>query len=115
MHSNRPFLCLAAFLSVAACSRQAPPEAASVDFEDREPAPAVVAEQPKPVYDYEKLAGGMLMLIADAPECQKYRDELQAIASLPMGATAEKDPAKVVAAAHDAGCSTKSRLKAPAP
>jgi hypothetical protein len=51
----------------------------------------------------------MMSLLADAPECQSYRDELQAIVDAPAGTEPARAPSLVVAAAHDAGCSKKSR------
>ena len=98
-------------LALAACSGKHPPAAATDDpEEDAEatvaaPAPAPAAE---PSYDYAKLAEGMHPLLANKPECQRFHDELQAIIDAPAGTPPARDPALIVAEAHDAGCSTKS-------
>ena len=101
---------IALALLAAACSKQAPPTAAEDDEEDvttSAPAPAAATEQPP--QDYAKLAQGMMGLLAHGkPECQRFHDELQAMIDAPAGSVPSRDPALVVAEAHDAGCSTKS-------
>ena len=114
MTSHKVLAGLATLLFVVACSKEGPTrpppgESARGHAAAEEVAPGVAAVEPERTYDYAKMANGMLVLIADAPECQKYRDELQAIASLPPGTKPDKDPSKVVAEAHDARCSTRSR------
>ena len=96
---------------LAACSKQGPTAPAQDhDEEEGVTAPAAPAEPAKPA-DYAMRAQGMMSLLADAPECQSYRDDLQAIVDAPAGTTPARDPAHVVAAAHDAGCSKKSRAQ----
>jgi hypothetical protein len=91
----------------AACSKQAPPAPAQDDAEEETAGtPAPPAREPSK--DYGKQANGMLSLLADAPECQSWHDELQSIIDAPAG-TISRDPAEVVAAAHTAGCSKKAR------
>ncbi|HEX6571130.1 MAG TPA: hypothetical protein VF055_03840 [Steroidobacteraceae bacterium] len=98
---------LLALALVAACSgKQEPAAGAAMDDEEEETAGTPA---PEPSKDYVKMAQGMMSLLADAPECQSYRDELQAIVDAPAGATPAREPSHVVAAAHDAGCSKKSR------
>jgi len=95
-------------LLAAACSKQAsvPAPAAA----DQETAPAA-AEQPKPAaapaYDSAKMASGMLVLIDEAPQCQTFRDQLQAIANAPAGAPPSVAPSAIVAQANEAGCAKK--------
>ena len=104
-----PALLALAFL--AACSGKQPPAAApeAADDEEQQAPAAVTTPAPEPSKDYPKQAQGMMSLLADAPECQSYRDELQAIIEAPAGAAPAREPALVVAAAHDAKCSKKSR------
>jgi hypothetical protein len=97
-----------AFLATA-CSKQAPPTAqdGEGDVTTSAPAPAAATEQPP--QDYAKMAQGMMGLLAhDKPECQRFHDELQAMIDAPPGSVPSRDPALVVAEAHDAGCSTKA-------
>ena len=102
---------LSALILLAACSKQEPAAPATVaepDAEDMVSHPATPPPPPKPK-DWNKMATGMLVLLADAPECQKYKDELLAIAQTPVDGTPTRDPALVVAEAHDQHCSKKSR------
>jgi hypothetical protein len=99
---------------LAACAKQEPAADAAqqdvedgADFADASPRPA---EPPPPPADPKKLAAGMVSLIADAPECQAWRDQLQAVAD---GAPATDEPAMIVAKAHDANCSKKARGETP--
>jgi PBP1b-binding outer membrane lipoprotein LpoB len=95
-----------AFLA-AACSKQAPPTASQDDEE--EVTTSAPAPQPEPSTDYAGQAAGMMSLLSSAPECQSYRDELQAMADAPAGTQPAREPSLIVAAAHDAGCSKKAR------
>ena len=103
---------LLALALLAACSaKQEPAAGPAMDDEEKAettaaPAAPPAAQAPR---DYSKMAQGMMSLLADAPECQSYRDELQAIADAPAGTKPAREPSLVVAAAHDAGCSKKSR------
>jgi hypothetical protein len=101
---------LLALALVAACSgKQEPAAGAATDVEEEESAGTPAPPAPEPSRDYARMAQGMMSLLADAPECQSYRDELQAIVDAPAGAAPVREPSHVVAAAHDAGCSKKSR------
>ena len=101
---------LLALVLLAACSgKQEPAAGAVVDDEEEETVGTPAPPAPEPPKDYARMAQGMMSLLADAPECQSYRDELQAIVDAPAGATPAREPALVVAAAHDAKCSKKSR------
>ncbi len=101
---------LLALALLAACSgKQEPPAGAAVDDEEEETVGTPAPPAPAPTKDYAKMAQGMMSLLTEAPECQSYRDELQAIVDAPAGTTPAKEPALVVAAAHDAGCSKKAR------
>jgi hypothetical protein len=96
---------------VAACSKPAPAPKAADHDDDEEAAtsaPAAVPQPEKPK-DYAKQAQGVMMLLSTAPECQQWRDELQAIIDAPAGTKPVRDPIQVVAAAHDARCSKKAR------
>lgn len=94
---------------LAACSKQAPaPASAAAD--DEESAPAAVRPQPAPTYDGAKMAEmatGMLVLIDEAPQCQAFRDQLQAIASAAAAAPPAVTPSAIVAQANEAGCAKK--------
>jgi hypothetical protein len=98
-------------LLAAACSKQAPVPAPVAA--DQETAPAA-AEQPKPAaapaYDsveVARMATGMLVMIDEAPQCQTFRDQLQAIANAPAGAPPSVAPSAIVAQANEAGCAKK--------
>jgi hypothetical protein len=101
---------LLALALLAACSGKQQPAAGPAIDEEKEivgtPAPAPAPKSPT---DYAGQAAGMMSLLADAPECQSYRDELQAIVDAPAGTKPAKEPSLVVATAHDAGCSKKAR------
>jgi len=95
-------------LLLAACSKQAPAPVAA----DEETAPAAVAqpEPAAPTYDsatMARMATGMLVMIDDAPQCQAFRDQLQAIANAPAGAPPSVAPSAIVAQANEAGCAKK--------
>lgn len=93
---------------LAACSKQAPP---SAPVADQESTPAAVAPPPPaPTYDSAKVAAmatGMLVMIDDAPQCQTFRDQLQAIANAPAGSPPAVAPSAIVAQANEAGCAKK--------
>jgi hypothetical protein len=93
---------------LAACSKQAPP---SAPVADQESTPAAVAPPPPaPTYDSAKvaeMATGMLVMIDDAPQCQAFRDQLQALANAPADAPPSVAPSAIVAQANEAGCAKK--------
>ena len=98
-----------AFLTTACSKQETPPTAVQDDEEDMTTAAPAPAAQPEPSTDYVGQATGMMALLSSAPECQAYRDELQAIADAPPGTKPAREPSLVVAAAHDANCSKKAR------
>ncbi len=102
---------LLALVFLAACSPKQPPPVGTpaVGDEEKETVGSPAPLAPEPPKDYAKMAQGMMSLLAEAPECQAYRDELQAIVDAPAGTPPAREPSLVVAAAHDAGCSKKSR------
>ena len=110
MTNRTAWLGLLALALLAACSKQAPPPAtAAADDEESAPA-AAVQPQPAPTYDSAKLAEmatGMLVMIDDAPQCQAFRDQLQAIANAPAGTPPSAAPSAIVAQANAAGCAKK--------
>ena len=53
------------------------------------------------------MATGMLVMIDDAPQCQTFRDQLQAIANAPAGTPPSVAPSAIVAQANEAGCAKK--------
>ncbi|MEY2919049.1 MAG: hypothetical protein RL261_354 [Pseudomonadota bacterium] len=95
-------------LLVAACSKQAPAPAAPADDEESA-APAVAAqpEQHAPNYDRAAMATGMLTLIDTAPQCQTFRDQLEAAAKAPVDQQLPLEPSAIVAKANEAGCAKK--------
>lgn len=78
---------------------------------DQESTPAaVVPPPPAPTYDSAKvaeMATGMLVMIDDAPQCQAFRDQLQALANAPADAPPSVAPSAIVAQANAAGCAKK--------
>jgi hypothetical protein len=97
---------LAVGLLVTACSRQAPAPAPATDAEPT----TAVAPQPEPHapnYDRAAMATGMLSLLDTAPQCQAYRDQLEAIAKTPADQPVAVEPSAIVAQANEAGCAKK--------
>jgi hypothetical protein len=97
-------------LFLAACSKPSTEPATQGQAEDEQDsvsAPAPAAE-PTKEFDYPKMAQGMMALLSERPECQRFRDELQAMIDAPGGTKPPRDPSYVVAEAHDARCSKKS-------
>jgi hypothetical protein len=102
---------LSALALLAACSKQEPPAPAAVadpDAEDMVSHPPAAPKPAKPK-NWNRMATGMMTLLADAPECQRYKDEMLAIAQTPLDGTPPRDPVLVIAEAHDQHCSKKSR------
>jgi len=110
MTNRTAWLGLVALALLAACSKQAPPPATPA-ADDEESAPAAALQpQPAPTYDNAKvaeMATGMLLMIDDAPQCQAFRDQLQAIANAPAGTPPSLAPSAIVAQANAAGCAKK--------
>jgi hypothetical protein len=101
---------LLALALLAGCSGKQEPAAGPATADDeKESATTAAPPAAQPAKDYAKMALGMMSLLAEAPECQSYRDELQAIADAPAGTKPAREPSLIVAAAHDAGCSKKAR------
>ncbi|MDH4167731.1 MAG: hypothetical protein OEY13_07190 [Gammaproteobacteria bacterium] len=97
-------------LLVAACSKQAPAPTPVAADEEAAPAAAAQPEPAAPTYDsatMAKMATGMLVMIDDAPQCQAFRDRLQAIANAPAGSPPSVAPSAIVAQANEAGCAKK--------
>ena len=93
-------------LLVAACSKQAPAPATATDEEAAPP----VAAQPEPHapnYDRAAMATGMLSLIDTAPQCQTFRDQLEAAGKTPADQPLALEPSAIVAKANEAGCAKK--------
>lgn len=111
MMKRTPFAALCALLLLAACSKEeSAPTAHADDPEEESSMPASPPEpKPEPSKDYNRIATGMVSLLADKPECQRFVDELRTIAQTPMGSKPARDPAMVVAEAHQQGCSKKSQ------
>jgi hypothetical protein len=110
MSKRTAFAGFIALLLLAACSKQEPPAAASAGDPDEEEQTmaAPPAPEPAPPQDYSKTATGMMSLLSDKPECQRFHEELRTIAQTPLGSQPARDPAYVVAEAHAQGCSKKS-------
>jgi PBP1b-binding outer membrane lipoprotein LpoB len=108
MTNRTVWLGLVALALLAACSKQAPQPA---PVADQEPTPAAAVQpQPAPTYDSAKVAAmatSMLVMIDDAPQCQTFRDQLQAIANAPAGTPPSVAPSAIVAQANEAGCAKK--------
>lgn len=99
-----------ALVFLAACSKQEPPAPVSADDPEEETSMAAPpAPEPAPPQDYSKTATGMMSLLADTPDCQRFHAELQSIAQTPLGSQPSRDPALVVAEAHAQGCSKKAQ------
>jgi hypothetical protein len=99
-----------ALVMLAACAKKAPP--AHHDEEEEAPAalaaPSPAQNQPAPTINLGESAAGMLTLIDTAPQCQKFRDQLETVARSPQGAAPLDGMAKIVASAHEAGCGRKT-------
>jgi hypothetical protein len=93
-------------LLAAGCSKPSPAPAPAADDESA----ATAAAQPEPAaptYDRAKMATGMLVLIDTAPQCQTYRDLLEAAARTPADQPLALEPSAIVAQANEAGCAKK--------
>jgi PBP1b-binding outer membrane lipoprotein LpoB len=97
---------LAFALLLAACSKQAPAPAPAAD-EAAAPAVAAQPEPHAPNYDRAAMATGMLSLIDTAPQCQTFRDQLEAAGKTPADQPLAVEPSAIVAQANDAGCAKK--------
>jgi hypothetical protein len=109
MTNRTPLLGLVVLALLAACSKQASPPAPAAADQESAPA-AAVQPPPAPTYDSAKMAEmatGMLVMIDEAPQCQAFRDQLQAIASAPAGTPPAVAPSAIVAQANEAGCAKK--------
>jgi hypothetical protein len=110
MTNRTALLGLLAVALLAGCSKQAPAPAPA-DGNEGPPPAAAVQPPPAPTYDSAKLAEmatGMLTLIDEAPQCQTFRDQLQAIANAPADAPAAVSPSSIVVQANEAGCAKKA-------
>jgi hypothetical protein len=99
---------VAVLAMLAGCAKQdAPP--AQDDDEDVGAAPTQAqpaGPRPDTQIDRAKTAAGMMVLIDPAPQCQQYRDELEA-----KGATrgSVNELSEIVVQAHRAGCGKKKQ------
>jgi hypothetical protein len=100
-----------ALAMLAACSKPAPAPTAADDEEEDAAAVAPQPEPPKPSMGPADYPAKLLPLIDERPECQPFRDELEA-----AGKVESTDPLpidmnevnKIVARAGEAGCVKKS-------
>jgi hypothetical protein len=109
MTNRTALLGMVALVLLAACSKQAPPPAPAAAGADSAPV-AVVPPPPAPTYDSARLAElatGMLVMIDETPQCQTFRDQLQAIIDAPAGSPPGVAPSAIVAKANEAGCAKK--------
>ena len=99
-----------ALAMLAACSKPAPAPTAADDEEEDAAAVAPQPEPPKPSMGPADYPAKLLPLIDERPECQPFRDELEA-----AGKVESTDPLpidmnevnKIVARAGEAGCTRK--------
>jgi len=93
---------------LAGCAKKEAPAANAQPGEDDEVAATVqhvpAAAQPAPVVDRTKAAAEMQALIDPSPQCQQYRDQLQAKGSTP-GVMDEMN--EILVQAYKAGCGKK--------
>ena len=100
-----------ALAMLAACSKPAPAPTVEDDEEAAEAVVAPAPEPPKPSMGPADYPAKLLPLIDERPECQPFRDELEA-----AGKVESADPLpidmnevnKIVARAGEAGCAKKS-------
>jgi hypothetical protein len=86
---------------VAACSPKSPPAESGAD--PATPPAAQPAQLPPPV-DRATKAAGMMELLDTAPNCQSFRDQLEAAGKTPADKPLQTEMAQIVAQAHQAGC-----------
>jgi 3-oxoacyl-ACP reductase-like protein len=99
---------IAVLAMLAGCAKKEAP-AAHAQADEDEDVPAAVqgapaAAQPEPTVDRNKAAAEMSALIDPAPQCQQYRDQLQAKGSTP-GVMDEMN--EILVQAYKAGCGKK--------
>jgi hypothetical protein len=92
---------------VAACSPKSPPAESGAA-----PAtpPAAPPAQVTPTVDRGAKAAGMMELLDTAPNCQSFRDQLEAAGKTPADQPLQTEMSQIVAQAHRAGC-TKKRVQ----
>lgn len=94
-------IALGAVLLVA-CSKQAAPTSPSEPGLATTPPSAATEQSAGQPQDLARKASGLLTLVADTPQCQSFRSELQAAGQSP-GATGDQLN-EIVAKAAAAGC-----------
>ena len=107
MTKRNAWLTVLAAMVLAGCSKQPPPPAADTGADDEAPVAATEPAPAAPTYDRAKMATGMLALIDPAPQCQTFRDQLQAAATAPADQPGAVEPSAIVAQANAAGCAKK--------
>lgn len=106
-------LALAAVMALAmlaACSKPAPAPSADDDQEETAAVATPQPEAPRPSMGPADYPAQLLPLIDTAPQCEQFRAQLEA-----AGKTTSTDPLpvdmnevnRIVAAAHEAGCTRK--------
>jgi uncharacterized lipoprotein len=91
--------------TLAGCSKKSTSDEAVVD---KAAQPATETRAMPPRKSHAEKAAGLLTLIDAAPQCQEFRDRLEAAGRTPDDQPLPVDDmSMIVAEAHKAGCSTK--------
>jgi PBP1b-binding outer membrane lipoprotein LpoB len=98
---------LAFGLLLSGCSKQAPAPVPAADDGETTPPVAAQPEPHAPTYDRAAMAAGMMSLIDTAPQCQTFRDQLEAAGKTPADQPQSVEPSSIVAKANEAGCAKK--------
>jgi predicted small lipoprotein YifL len=91
--------------TLAGCSKKSPTDEAAAD---KAAQPSAETKAMPPRKSHAEKAAGLLTLIDTAPQCQEFRDRLEAAGRTPDDQPLPVDSmSMIVAEAHKAGCSKK--------
>jgi predicted small lipoprotein YifL len=94
-----------ALATLAGCSKKSPTDEAAADKAAQSSA---ATEALPPKKSHAEKAAGLLVLIDTSPQCQQFRDQLEAAGKVPDDQPLSDDSmSMIVAEAYKAGCSRK--------
>lgn len=91
--------------TLAGCAKKSPTDETAAD---KAAQPSAETKALPPKQSHAEKAAGLLMLIDTAPQCQQFRDQLEAAGRTPDDQPLSNDSmSMIVAEAYKAGCSTR--------
>lgn len=89
--------------TLAGCAKKSPTDEAAAD---KAAQPSAETKAPQPKKSHAEMAADLLALIDTAPQCQQFRDQLEAAGKTPDDQPLSADSMSMIwAEAHKAGCS----------